>query len=1096
MNGTGQEIEIDDDPMTVSFLGSLQPSAGDEVSRLMLQELGSVSRSYKRERRGAFKRIVTEVYSPPRVTAELIRMKNKELLPGFAFDVTTLDPDDGMPWDFSLKSKQDKALKMIESQEPYMLIGSPMCKAFCSWQFLNFVKSKDKEAMRKFYLKAVEHMRFVVRLYRMQHDAGRYFLHEHPSGATSWKLDFIENLLNTPGIERTVGDQCQFGAEVMSGPKQGQPVKKPSGFMSNSPELLKVLNRRCLGGATPGSCSRARGGTHVHAEGKVARDAAVYPPGLCRAIIKGVSAQLRADGLTKRGCFGIQARDDEDEISKACMGPEQGYSGKYRDDLTGQVLKDELVIKARLVELQFFHQKGVWVKRPMDRARAVTGKPPITVRWVDVNKGDEQSPNYRSRLVARQMKCQDSSDTSYFAPAPPLEALRTVLSMAVTSIGEHKPILSPTSPMRSQVSFIDIKRAYFNAKIDEREAPTFVRLPEEDEDAATKCAQLLRHMYGTRMAADGWQEEYSVFLISLGFLQGTASPNLFFHKGRRLRCSVHGDDFTTSGPHRDLNWFEEEMAKHYEMTVGPRLGPGDQDAKEARALNRVVRWTPSGIEYEADPRQAERLIQECGLEGSNVISTPGVRQTAKDIAEDQPLPSKLATPFRGSAARGNYLGPDRLDAQFSFKEICRFMSSPTTASWTALKRVCRFLVGRPRLVYKFYAQEVSHLDVYTDTDWAGCPRTRKSTSGGCVMLGGHAMKHWSSTQSSTALSSGEAEFNGVVRGSGQGLGYQSLLRDLGVTLPLRVWTDSTAAIGICSRQGLGKLRHLDTHTLWVQQAVRTGRVDLKKILGEENPADLFTKHSLSKPRMDMLVAIHGCEYVGGRAESAPQVRKGASDKFTLADSELNVTESAGPAVCMPHLELTQEVLDERFPSLTVPAEEELDDSLAELADRRDPVYQHGLAIAQKIADDMRASGRTRRATAPMSPISGPPGPAKSAQRSTPVDEKGAAERTVRGLPTRAGGPSAAGGLNLIFEDVGGIDKDEADNYCASKVPEDLQAYPSSSLCRRRSVKGSCPLIAKSSQPSSDRVVSRKQHHFIKQYSGISSCALRLHPQPF
>ena len=86
------------------------------------------------------------------------------------------------------------------------------------------------------------------------------------------------------------------------------------------------------------------------------------------------------------------------------------------------------------------------------------------------------------------------------------------------------------------------------------------------------------------------------------------------------------------------------------------------------------------------------------------------------------------------------------------------------------------------------------------------------------------------------MSSGEAEFNGVVRGAGVGLGYQSLLRDLGIQVGLRVWTDSSAAIGICSRQGLGKLRHLDTHTLWVQQAVRSRRVDLRKIAGEVNPA--------------------------------------------------------------------------------------------------------------------------------------------------------------------------------------------------------------------------------------------------------------------
>ena len=127
-----------------------------------------------------------------------------------------------------------------------------------------------------------------------------------------------------------------------------------------------------------------------------------------------------------------------------------------------------------------------------------------------------------------------------------------------------------------------------------------------------------------------------------------------------------------------------------------------------------------------------------------------------------------------------------------------------------------------------------------------------------MFLGGHAIKHWSSTQPSEALSSGEAEFAGVIRSSGQGLGYQALLRDFGVTVGLRVWTDSIAAIGICSRLGLGKAPHLDTHTLWIQQAVRPGRVDLGKVAGEVNPADLFTKHSLSKLRVEQLVELHGC----------------------------------------------------------------------------------------------------------------------------------------------------------------------------------------------------------------------------------------------
>ena len=100
-----------------------------------------------------------------------------------------------------------------------------------------------------------------------------------------------------------------------------------------------------------------------------------------------------------------------------------------------------------------------------------------------------------------------------------------------------------------------------------------------------------------------------------------------------------------------------------------------------------------------------------------------------------------------------------------------------------------------------------------------CPKTRKSTSGGCLVLGQHAMKHWSSIQVSIALSSGEADLASVIRSAGQAFGHQALCNDFGVVPPLRVWTDSSAAIGICSRQGLGKLMHLASLSLWIPQAV-------------------------------------------------------------------------------------------------------------------------------------------------------------------------------------------------------------------------------------------------------------------------------------
>ena len=258
------------------------------------------------------------------------------------------------------------------------------------------------------------------------------------------------------------------------------------------------------------------------------------------------------------------------------------------------------------------------------------------------------------------------------------------------------------------------------------------------------------------------------------------------------------------------------------------------------------------------------MLADLELDGDGVktAATPGVKPLAEQVAKEIKLDQGEHTKFRAIAARANYLAADRPDAQFCAKEVCRFMSSPTDVSWAALKRLGRFLAGKPRLVFKYQYQEADRLETYSDTDWAGCIRTRKSTSGGCLLLGSHVLKTWSSTQASISLSSGEAEFYGVVKASGVAMGHQSLMRDLGYEIPVRVWTDSSAAMGICQRQGLGKLRHVDTQALWIQQKVRTGAIELRKVRGEVNPGDLFTKFLSSRERVESLVRLFSCEYRG------------------------------------------------------------------------------------------------------------------------------------------------------------------------------------------------------------------------------------------
>ncbi len=93
------------------------------------------------------------------------------------------------------------------------------------------------------------------------------------------------------------------------------------------------------------------------------------------------------------------------------------------------------------------------------------------------------------------------------------------------------------------------------------------------------------------------------------------------------------------------------------------------------------------------------------------------------------------------------------------------------------------------------------IDIHTDSDYAGCRRTRKSSSGGALEFAGCAVKHWASIQKVAALSSGEAELYGTVRAAAEGMGFRGLMKDMGIDVQMHVHTDSTAAKGIAQRKG-------------------------------------------------------------------------------------------------------------------------------------------------------------------------------------------------------------------------------------------------------------------------------------------------------
>ena len=354
----------------------------------------------------------------------------------------------------------------------------------------------------------------------------------------------------------------------------------------------------------------------------------------------------------------------------------------YWDDLSGKRLNESGVRKARSEELGELAKHGVYTKVPVSQCWNRTGSKPIGTRWVDVNKGDDKNPDYRSRLVAQEIN--NEKRDGLFAATPPIEAKKALFSMAGT-----KGIGYPSGHRErgNKIDFIDVRRAYFHAKA-RREV--YVELPAEDRDEGM-CGRLNKALYGTRDAAQNWEHEYRKFMIEAGFTGGITTPCAFLHKGKAIRVVVHGDDFTVLGESKQLDWFRGQIAARFEVKFRGRIGPAPGDEKSIRILNRVVEWTDTGIHYEADQRHAEIIISELSLgRESKSVSTPSV--AAKEPCEE-PLPAEQAVQYRAIAARANYLSMDHVDIGFAVKEICRHMSNPKRSDWERIKRLGRYLLG-------------------------------------------------------------------------------------------------------------------------------------------------------------------------------------------------------------------------------------------------------------------------------------------------------------------------------------------------------------------------------------------------------------------
>ena len=190
-----------------------------------------------------------------------------------------------------------------------------------------------------------------------------------------------------------------------------------------------------------------------------------------------------------------------------------------------------------------------------------------------------------------------------------------------------------------------------------------------------------------------------------------------------------------------------------------------------------------------------------------------------------------------------------------------------------MTRLARYLKDNPRTILEYpWQSRESEMEGFSDSDWAGCKRSGKSTSGGVIKIGEHLIKAWSKTQASVTLSSAEAELVAMCKLAAEMIGMGSLAADLGQDMKITMYADSSAAIAIAKRRGSGNLRHINIGLLWIQEKTEMEKVTIKKVKGISNPADMMTK-SVNKEKLDRYMVMAKQKKADGRAKESLKIKR-------------------------------------------------------------------------------------------------------------------------------------------------------------------------------------------------------------------------------
>ena len=517
-------------------------------------------------------------------------------------------------------------------------------------------------------------------------------------------------------------------------------------------------------------------------------------------------------------------------------------------------------------EMRQFMERGVFVWADLPK-----GKTPLSGHWVQKVKRyiDGTVEKFKVRFVVHGNRSQAGVHYNQtFAPTPDTTTARVLLALATV--------------LDWEVDQVDVSAAFLYANLDEE---IYMLPPEGYDDGSGRVWRLCKALYGLKQAPRQWNSELTVELAKQNFVQSPLDPSLYIKKEGKdvIYLLDFVDDMLMFCPNRAF--LDREKAKIADIWEVTDLGPAEKylgwhirrdrtRRKTWLTIDKKIKETaltfgvagckptqtplPSGFDallpHEMDPEDPERQPEE----GSNHVYSHLLNKTEHH---------KYRSLVGSLQYFANCLRPDVAHAANTLAQVAH---CPRERHWQAALHCLKYLSGTPDLALHYHADTQGQtLLGYTDSDFAGCKGTRKSTTGWIFTMAGGPVAWKSKRQEVITLSSCEAEYRALTNTVQEAMWLRDLLAELGwkVGRPTQIYCDNEAAVRISKDPvNRAKTKHAALSFLFVREQQALGKVSVIPIGTKQQTADYLTKGVTR-------VAAENCKKLAGQSEAPPKQKK-------------------------------------------------------------------------------------------------------------------------------------------------------------------------------------------------------------------------------